>query len=73
MNETTETAVCGMNVAVFSSCSLLPLNLVRSCMDCCWPHVGSCRLQATRLFLLSAEAGISVAYVQPSGLRDSIW
>ena len=38
----TNSSVCKMNVAVFSSSFLLPYRLVRSCMDYCWPHVLSC-------------------------------
>ena len=50
----TENPVCKMNVAVFSSSSLLPYSLV----------CAAGLLLATRFVLLSAEAGTSAVYVQ---------
>ena len=41
---------------------------VPPCCHIVWCVAGL--LLATRLFLLSAEVGISVVYVRPSGLQD---
>ena len=56
-----ESPVCKINVAVFSSFSLLPKSLV-----CSWTAIGH------TLFLLSAEVGISAVYVRLSGLQDRL-